>query len=281
MRQSSPKTRKPKGGPALVASRLAPSTKPRRVLIVEDDSSIRNMLFAFLTSMECECRATPHHGAIAILRRTEFDAILVGFAARGESAGQFLPKLRKLHADLMGKVLVITGGAANAAEITVAESYDLPHVANNLLFQNLWNNLQTLFSNPHDDERGSPQARRLRLVFDNSRPPLLGTIGATSKIARHLVYKLDNLFVDLLIGPLPKGRAEVVGQILGSQVGKVKLSNLPVVIQGLDPLASSTTNHLGEFRIEFLPQDGLTIRIGLGPNSWMEAPLRNIDGVSK
>jgi hypothetical protein len=73
----------------------------------------------------------------------------------------------------------------------------------------------------------------------------------------------------------------VVGQILGSQVGKVKLSNLPVVIQGLDPLASSTTNHLGEFRIEFLPQDGLTIRIGLGPNSWMEAPLRNIDGVSK
>jgi CheY-like chemotaxis protein len=281
MRQSSPKTRKPKGGAAVVASRLAPSNKPRRVLIIEDESSVRSMLFAFLTSMECECRATSHHGALGILRHADFDAILVGFAPPRASAGPFLARLRKLRPDLIGKVLVITGGATSAAEINLAESYDLPHVANNLLFQNLWNNLQTLFSDTHDDVHVSPPARRLRLVFDNARPPLLGTIGAGSKAARHLVFKCDNVFVDLLIGPLPKGRAEVVGQILGSPVGKVKLCNLPVVIQGSEPLANSTTNQLGEFRIQFLPRKDLTIRIGLGANSWVEAPLRNMDWIPR
>jgi len=279
MTKSSPKTRKPKGGNSQAASGVASSTKPRKVLIVEDDRSIRSMLFSFLTSMECECRATGYHEALALLRREEFDAILLGFGPPRSSTGIFLSRLHKLHPDLMGKILVITGGTTSASEIRTAESYDLPHVANNLLFQHLWSNLQSLFSTSADER--VPSARRLRLVFDNARPPLLGSLGAMSKAARRLVYKCDDLFVDLLIGPSPKGRVEVVGQVLGSQVGKFKLSNLPVLIQGSRPLASTTTNQLGEFKLEFVPQGALTIKIGLGPNYWMEAPLRNVDWLPK
>jgi hypothetical protein len=118
----------------------------RRVLIIEDDASTRTMLYAFLTSMRCKCMATGQREAPALLRRKKFDAILVDVGPTRAMAKRFLPKLQKLRPDLMGKTLVITGGPADAPSSKVADSYALPHVSESALFQQLWINLQPLFS---------------------------------------------------------------------------------------------------------------------------------------
>lgn len=117
-----------------------------RVLIVEEDASTRTMLFAFLTSMQCECIATSRRAALAILKRKAFDAVLVDFGLSKSSANHFLPKMQKLRPDLMGKMLVITGDGADAPATKVVESYALPHVSESRLFQQLWINLQPLLS---------------------------------------------------------------------------------------------------------------------------------------
>jgi CheY-like chemotaxis protein len=263
--------------------RAASFPNRRRVLIIEDDVSTRTMLYAYLTSMRCECVATARREALAALRRKDFDAVLVNFGPSSDSAKQFLLKMQKVRPDLMGKTIVITAGASDAPATKVVESYALPRVPENLLFQDLWSNLQNLFSTSGFKRLGSPPGRGPRLVIDASRHSSPRGMRTGPNAARHLVYTCDDLFVDLLIGHLPRtGRVEVVGQVLGNPVGKINLANLPVVLLNSNgPIAYANTNQLGEFCMEFSPENDLAVRIFVGPNSWVDAPLRNMDWARK
>jgi hypothetical protein len=90
--------------------------------------------------------ATARPGALAIFRRKEFDAVLIDFGPSRISAKHFLPKMQKLRPDLMGKILVITRGAADTPATKVVKSYGLPQVSEERIYQQLWSNLQPLFS---------------------------------------------------------------------------------------------------------------------------------------
>jgi len=254
-----------------MAGRRSASPALRRVLIIEDNPSRRSMLFAFLTSMQCECRATTQDEALGILKVREFDAILVGTGPAECSVQDFLARLGALGPGLLETVLVITEETTHSPNSPEADWLELPHVASKLLFQHLWSNLQNLFTPP--DLREPASGRRLRLVFDNSsRPPVSG-----STPGRHLIYRSEELFVDLQITPQPQGRIEIVGQLLGSPVGAVKLSHRAVKVTNSEgSLSIAFTDALGEFRMELVPKRGMSIRIETARNSWLEAPLRSL-----
>jgi hypothetical protein len=120
--------------------------------------------------------------------------------------------------------------------------------------------------------------RRGRLIFDSFRQPSTSGLRAVLNNARHLVYKCDGALIDLMIGPLPKvGRVELFGQVLGDSVGKIQSANLPVVlVNSSGPVAYAGTNQFGEFHMEIDPEDDLAVRIRVGPNYWIETPLRDM-----
>jgi CheY-like chemotaxis protein len=281
MTQDLPKFRKPEANvsPLEPGEGLFPAR--RRLLVIEDDAGIRRMLSAFLTSMQCECVTTSRREALGFLRRKAFDAVLVDFGPSSASARQFLPKLRRLRPELMGKTLVITRGIADAHATKVLESYALPHVPENRLIQELWSNLQPLFVSAALPPMDSVPGRRTILVFDSFCQQSPHRISARGTTARHLVYRCDGLFVDLLIGPSPKtGRVKVIGQIVANPPGKIALAARPVALVGRGgTLAQARTNQLGEFQLELNPDDDLTVRIQTGPNSWAETPLHAMNWI--
>jgi CheY-like chemotaxis protein len=281
MTQDLPKVQKPevKVSPLEHSEALFPAR--RRLLLIEDDASVRRMLSAFLISMQCECVTVSLREALAHLRRKAFDAVLIDFGPSGTSVRQFLPKMQRLRPDLMGKTLVITRGVADLRALRLLETYDLPRVPENRLMQELWSNLQPLFSSSSLPQPHSVRGTRAHLVFDSfcqQSPNRISTSGAT---ARHLVYKRDGLFVDLLIGPLPKaGRVKVIGQVVANPPGKVSLAARPVgLVNRSGTLLNATTNQLGEFQLESSPDDDLAVRIQMGPNSWIETPLQSMNWI--
>jgi CheY-like chemotaxis protein len=281
MTQDLPKIQRPEVKVSPLEHREALFPARRRLLLIEDDASMRRMLSAFLTSMQCECVTVSLREALAFLRRKAFDAVLVDFGPSGTSVRQFLPKMQKLRPDLMGKTLVITREAADIRAVKVLETYDLPRVPESRLIQELWSNLQPLFSSSGLRQPHSVRGPRTHLVFDSfcqQSPNRISTGGPT---ARHLVYKCDGLFVDLLIGPLPEaGRVKVVGQVIANPPGKVILAALPVGLVNRGRILShAITNQLGEFQLESSPDDDLAVRIETGPNSWIETPLQRMNWI--
>ena len=165
----------------------------------------------------------------------------------------------------------------------MVDSYTLPPVPGNHLLQQVWNNLKPLLSLPDLPGRVSPERQPGGMLVD---PSLLHTPRSERALlhaARHLVYKIDDITVDLLIGPMPKvARVELIGQVLGDSPGKLDSTNLQVVlVNSSRPVACASTNQLGEFHMEFEPEDHLAVRIRVGPDSWIETPLRDMAWVGK
>jgi CheY-like chemotaxis protein len=283
MTQDSVKTRKPELKVPTLQHRTATFPARQRVLLIEDDANMRRMLSAFLTSMQCECVTTTRREALTFLPRKEFDAVLIDFGFSSISAQRFFPKMQKLHPYVMGKTLAITRGGADTEATKVVEDYALPHIPENRLIQELWSSLQPLFSSPGRQQLGSVPGQGASLVFDSFCRQSPSRTPAGAKTARHLMYKCDGLFVDLLIGPLPKaGRVEIIGQVVANSSGKINLANLQVVlVKSSGPLSYARTNRLGEFRMESGTDDDLAVKIPRGPNSWIETRLRNMDWARK
>jgi hypothetical protein len=119
-----------------------------------------------------------------------------------------------------------------------------------------------------------PGKGRARLVFDSLlQPAMAGVRGAASD--RQLLFETDEFYIDLrLEAARDAARARLVGQILNrGNDERAAGGTLVYLHEGRVPVASTTTNHFGEFQLEFETGSGLSIRIGSSKEQPIILPL--------
>ena len=108
---------------------MAPTPPRRKVLIIEDEPSIRHVLYALLAGLGYDGDAAPdaYHG-LSMIRRGEFDAVLLDLRSSQLPPDQMACAISELRPSLVGRVLVITGEVSHPKTIEMLERYALPHV---------------------------------------------------------------------------------------------------------------------------------------------------------
>lgn len=124
---------------------MSPTSQNRKVLIVEDDAAIRNVLYVLLAGVGCEGDiAYSGKQALAMLSREKFDAVLLDLRCSNLPTDQVVSQIKEIRPSLVGRVLVITGEFTDPQTLEVVERHSLPHVPRNRLMQDLWGRLRTV-----------------------------------------------------------------------------------------------------------------------------------------
>jgi DNA-binding NtrC family response regulator len=121
----------------------------RKVLIIEDEPSIRNILYVLLAGLGCEGDvAYSGQQALAMISREQFDAVLLDLRCTDVTAAQMVSQIREIRPSLLGRVLVITGEVTDPKVMEVIEQNLLPHIPRSRLLSDLWGHLQGIFGRP-------------------------------------------------------------------------------------------------------------------------------------
>ena len=122
---------------------MSPGSQNRKVLIVEDDAAIRNVLYVLLAGLGCEGDvAYSGKQALSMLTKDKFDAVLLDLRCSNLPAADMVSQIKEIRPSLVGRVLVITGEVNDAQTIQIVEQNCLPHVPRNRLMQDLWSRLR-------------------------------------------------------------------------------------------------------------------------------------------
>jgi two-component system response regulator RegA len=126
-----------------------PHLPRRKVLILEEDPSLRNTLLTLLAGMGCEAD-TAYSGtqAIDIIRNEKFDAVLLDLRCAHTQAEELVPGIHSLRPSLIANVLVITGEVADANTLDLIERYFLLHISGNRPVQDIVTTLRILLHLP-------------------------------------------------------------------------------------------------------------------------------------
>src|SRR5579885_2506285 len=125
-------------------------------------------------------------------------------------------------------------------------------------------------------ERKRPRFEIPRLVFDSLwQPALAGVRSATPGGARQVLYKTDNITIELRIEPEPLSeRFHIAGQVYtGGQAGQPVAGVVVSASSKKSVLAESRTNTFGEFQLSFVPEAGLQISFVIPQNREVTIPL--------
>ncbi|MGD0696720.1 MAG: response regulator [Terriglobia bacterium] len=133
--------------PASAASRAERDTPLRRkVLIVEDELSISNLLYVLLEDLNYDGEvALGGQQALRMIERTSFDAILLDLRYSNDAAEQCVSQIAKIHPSLLDRVLVITGEFADYRVMDLIQRHCLPHVPQSRLMEDIHQSLRALF----------------------------------------------------------------------------------------------------------------------------------------
>ena len=117
---------------------MAPTPLRRKILIVEDEPSIRNVLYVLLAGHGCEGDvATNSDQALSMIRQSEFDAVLLDLRSSQLPPDQMVCAIAELRPSLVGRVLVITGEFSHPKTLEMLERYALPHVPGSRIVSDL------------------------------------------------------------------------------------------------------------------------------------------------
>ncbi|MFZ0959452.1 MAG: response regulator [Terriglobia bacterium] len=109
---------------------MAAAPPRRKVLIIEDEPSIRSVLYVLLAGLGYEGDAAPDaYQGLSKIRQDEFDAVLLDLRSSQLPPDQMLCAITDLRPALVGRVLVITGEYSHPRTLEMLERYALPHVA--------------------------------------------------------------------------------------------------------------------------------------------------------
>jgi DNA-binding NtrC family response regulator len=124
---------------------LNPGFRPRNVLIVEGEPSIRNVLYVLLAGLGCEGGiARDGRQALAMIEKESFDAVLLDLRCSGIPAGEMVSAIKELRPNLVGRVLVITGEVSDPQTMEIIQKNCWPHIPPQRVMQELWGRLRTL-----------------------------------------------------------------------------------------------------------------------------------------
>jgi CheY-like chemotaxis protein len=106
---------------------LAVPKPSRRVLIIEDQPSVRNVLYVLLAGIRCDGEVVcSSRQALERIQRESFDALLLDLRCSEMPPGQIVSAVQNLQPSLLGRVLVITGEVADPRMLEEIENLRLP-----------------------------------------------------------------------------------------------------------------------------------------------------------
>jgi len=117
----------------------------RKVLILEDEPTIRNVLYVLLAGLGCEGDVVHNsRQAIASINRQTFDAVLLDLRCSELPPEQLVSEILDVQPNLVGRLLVITGEVADPEILAMIERNSLAHVPRQQVTTALWGRLQSL-----------------------------------------------------------------------------------------------------------------------------------------
>ena len=126
---------------------MSPDAHRRKVLIIEDEPSIRNVLYVLLAGLGCEGDvAYDGRQALAMIRQESFDAVLLDLRCSNLPAEKVVSEIVELRPNLVGRVLVITGEVADSKTMEIIERNCLPHMPRSRVVEDLWGRLRSLLA---------------------------------------------------------------------------------------------------------------------------------------
>jgi len=118
----------------------------RKVLVVEEESSIRNLIYTLLGKLGCDGDvATSGQQALAMISRQPFDAVLLDLRCSDLTPERVLSGILETRPNLVGRVLVITGEVTDPDTMNLIERKCLHSVPRHHLACELWDRLRTLW----------------------------------------------------------------------------------------------------------------------------------------
>lgn len=104
----------------------------RKVLILEEEPSVRNALLTFLADLSCEAEvAYTGREAIDIIRNENFDAVLLDLRCSHAQAAEVVSWIQWLRPTLLANMVVVTGDVLDAETLDLIERYVFFHVPGN------------------------------------------------------------------------------------------------------------------------------------------------------
>lgn len=124
---------------------MASEPRRRKVLIIEDEPSIRNVLYVLLAGFGCDGDvANDSQHALAMLRQGRFDAVLLDLRSAHLPTDEMVSAIIDIRPNLVGRVLVITGELTDPDTLATLERQALPHIPLSRLTTDLWERLRVL-----------------------------------------------------------------------------------------------------------------------------------------
>lgn len=119
----------------------------RKILIVEDEPSVHHILDVLVKGLSFESdAASTAQQALALLRREDFDAVLLDLRCSDLTADDMVPQIHEIRPNLVGRVLVITGAFTDRKIMESVERLLLLHIPDCGLLKRLKLALEGLLS---------------------------------------------------------------------------------------------------------------------------------------
>jgi DNA-binding NtrC family response regulator len=133
----------------------------RNVLIIEDEPSIRNVLYVLLAGLGCEGNIAHNaQQALAMIEKQSFDAVLLDLRCSEMPAREMGSAIKELRPSLVGRVLVITAEVSDPQTMEMIKKNRWPHIPRQRVMQELWERLRSLLgfspARPESAARPSP-----------------------------------------------------------------------------------------------------------------------------
>ncbi|MCY6381938.1 ATP-binding protein [Hoeflea prorocentri] len=107
----------------------AKAGETRRILVVDDEVSVTDMLVDLLEANGCEVEArNDAQTALSLLERKSFDAILSDIRMPGLDGEAFLKKLKASHSEYDGRLAFVTGDVMSADVADFLKRSGVPHL---------------------------------------------------------------------------------------------------------------------------------------------------------
>jgi CheY-like chemotaxis protein len=117
----------------------------RKVLILEDEPAIRNVIYVLLAGLGCEGDVVQDgRQALASISRHSFDAVLLDLRCSELPPEQLVSEILQIQPSLVGRLMVITGEVSDPETISMIERDSLAHVQRHRVTNDLWERLKSI-----------------------------------------------------------------------------------------------------------------------------------------